>query len=71
MSGRNMKQKLEALIGEMVTGGIRLDEAMREFESQFLRHVLRDNNGNQSRTAESLGMHRNTLRNKLRRYGLL
>lgn len=71
MSRRSMRQQLESLTSEMIAGGIRLDEALREFEGQFLRVVLRANNGNQSRTAEALGMHRNTLRNKLRRHGLL
>ena len=71
MSKPNLQQRLEALIREMVSGGIRLEEALREFETQFIRKVLRDNGGNQCRTAACLGMHRNTLRNKLRRYGLL
>ncbi len=70
MRKRNMKQELEALTGEMVAGGIRLDEALREFEIHFIRQVLSEHNGNQSRAADALGMHRNTLRNKLRRLGL-
>jgi DNA-binding protein Fis len=67
MRKRNLKQDLESLIGEMVAGGIRLEEALREFEIHFINQVLRQHNGNQSRAAEALGMHRNTLRNKLRR----
>jgi DNA-binding protein Fis len=70
MRKRSMKQELEALTGEMVAGGIRLDEAMREFEVHFIMQVLQAHNGNQSRAAAALGMHRNTLRNKLRRLGL-
>ena len=70
MRKRNMKQELESLTGEMVAGGIRLDEALREFEIHFIKQVLSEHNGNQSRTADALGMHRNTLRNKLRRLGL-
>lgn len=65
-----MRQRLEALVSDMVSGGIRLEEGMGEFECQFLLRVLRENGGNQSRAAEVLGMHRNTLRNKLRRYGI-
>jgi len=70
MSDANLQQRLESLVGEMVSGGIRLDEAVRELEAQFLRQVLADHNGNQSKAAEFLGVHRNTLRNKMRRCGL-
>ena len=69
MRKRNMKQELESITCEMVAGGIRLDEALREFELHFIKQVMREHNGNQSRAAEALGMHRNTLRNKLRRLG--
>ncbi len=71
MSQSNLQQRLESLVGEMVSGGIRLDEAVRELEAQFLRQVLARHNGNQSKAATFLGMHRNTLRNKMRRCGLL
>jgi DNA-binding NtrC family response regulator len=69
MRKRSMKQEIESITSEMVAGGIRLDEALREFERHFIRQVLREHNGNQSRAAEALGMHRNTLRNKLSRLG--
>jgi len=59
------------LVDDMVAGGIRMDEAVRELEGQFLRRVLDDSRGNQSRAAAALGIHRNTLRNKMRRCGLL
>ena len=70
MSGVNLQARLEALVGEMVSGGIRLEEALREMEAHFLRRVLRDHDGNQSKAASSLGIHRNTLRAKMRRCGL-
>ncbi|MCH7823960.1 MAG: helix-turn-helix domain-containing protein [Acidobacteria bacterium] len=54
----------------MVAGGIRMDEAVRELEAHFLRHVLEKHKGNQSKAARALGIHRNTLRNKMRRCGL-
>jgi Fis family transcriptional regulator len=44
-----------------------MDEAVRELESHFLRQVLQRHDGNQSRAAAALGIHRNTLRNKMRR----
>ena len=71
MSRTNLQDRLAALVEEMVAGGIRVDEAVRELEAQFLRHALEESNGNQSRAATSLGIHRNTLRQKMRRCGLL
>jgi DNA-binding protein Fis len=68
---RNLHGRLEALVAEMVTGGIRMDEAVRALETHFLRQVLERHNGNQSRAAAALGMHRNTLRRKMRGCGLL
>lgn len=56
-----MKQQLESLIGNMVSGGILYSEAVREFKRKFIVHILDRNNHNQSRAARELGMHRNTL----------
>lgn len=71
MSPPSMKQRLQALVGEMVERGIRLDEAADQFERQFLVEVLENHDGNQTRAAEAMRMHRNTLRRKLDRHGLL
>jgi len=71
MSRGNLKGRLADLVDDMVVGGIRMDEAVRELEGQFLRRVLDDSKGNQSRAAATLGIHRNTLRNKMQRCGLL
>ena len=68
---RSLKRRLESLVADMVEKGIRLDEAHHQLESQFLGEVLRRSEGNQSRAAETLKMHRNTLRRKLRYNGLL
>jgi DNA-binding NtrC family response regulator len=46
----------------MHQGGILYVEAVREFRKAFIATVLRENNGNQSKAARELGMHRNTLR---------
>lgn len=70
MKGTDLHGRLENLVGEMVAGGIRMDEAVRELEAHFLRHVLEKHKGNQSKAARALGIHRNTLRNKMRRCGL-
>jgi DNA-binding protein Fis len=54
----------------MVERGILFEEAVGEFEKRFIKRVLERNNGNQSRTAEVLGIHRNTLSRKLTEYNL-
>jgi DNA-binding NtrC family response regulator len=42
-----------------------LEQARREFEKQFIVASLKSNRGNYCRSARSLGVHRNTLRNKV------
>lgn len=44
--------------------------ALRELEIPLFQEVLRHCDGNQSRAAQMLGIHRATLRKKLREYGL-
>ena len=65
-----MKDQLENLVGQMVERGILFDEAVGEFEKKFIRRVLDRNNGNQSRAARILGIHRNTLSRKIGLYKL-
>ncbi len=56
-----MKQQLEDLVREMRRRGIPYEQAVDEFKKAFLCTVLRANNGNQSKSAQQLGVHRNTL----------
>ncbi len=65
-----MKDQLEALIGQMVERGILFDEAVAEFEKRFIKRALESANGNQSRAARVLGIHRNTLSRKIEKYKL-
>ncbi len=65
-----MKDQLEALVGQMVERGILFDEAVSEFEKRFIKRVLDRSNGNQSRAAHVLGIHRNTLSRKIDSYKL-
>jgi DNA-binding NtrC family response regulator len=65
-----MKDQLESLVGTMVERGILLEEAVGEFEKKFIKRVLERFNGNQSRAAKTLGIHRNTLSRKVGVYKL-
>jgi Fis family transcriptional regulator len=65
-----MKEQLESLVGLMVERGILLEEAVTEFEKKFIKRVLEHSNGNQSRAAKVLGIHRNTLSRKVEEYNL-
>ena len=65
-----MRELLEKLIEEMVDKGILYDEAQREFERRFIARALLRSNGNLSRAAEILGIHRNTLSRKVAAYRL-
>jgi len=56
-----MRSQIDALISRMHKGGILYVEAVREFRKAFIATALRENNGNQSKTARELRMHRNTL----------
>ena len=63
-----MNEKLERLIEEMVARGIRYSDASREFERRFISRVLAGADGNLSKAADVLGIHRNTLSRKLDEY---
>ena len=61
-----MREILDQLVADMVDKGIRYDEAQREFEKRFITRVVQQNDGNLSRAACTLGMHRNTLARKIK-----
>ncbi len=65
-----MKDQLESLVAQMVERGILFEEAVSEFEKKFIKRVLDHSNGNQSRAAKVLGIHRNTLSRKVELYRL-
>ena len=65
-----MKDQLEGLVNQMVERGIYFDEAVSEFEKRFIKRVLERAEGNQSRAAHLLGIHRNTLSRKIEEYRL-
>jgi len=60
-----MKEQLESLINQMVDHGISFEDALSEFEKRFIKKVLEKSNGNRSKAAQMLGIHRNTLSRKI------
>jgi transcriptional regulator with PAS, ATPase and Fis domain len=65
-----LRDQLESLVAMMVERGILLEEAVTEFEKKFIKRALERANGNQSRAAKLLGIHRNTLSRKVDVYKL-
>ncbi len=65
-----MKEKLESLVAEMIERRIYLDEAMGEFEKRFIQNALAKTGGNQTKAAQVLGVHRNTLNRKIAQHKL-
>lgn len=60
-----MKDQLDALINQMVEHGVHYEDAMGEFQKRFIKKVLEKHNGNRSKAAQVLGIHRNTLSRKM------
>lgn len=67
---RNLNGRMSDLVDELVSSGLPLGQCVREFEKQYIVASLRQNEGNLTRSAESLGIHRNTLRNKVGNLGI-
>jgi Fis family transcriptional regulator, factor for inversion stimulation protein len=66
----HLREQLERLVNDMVSRGIRYDDAQREFEKRYIAHVLAQADGNLCRAADLLGMHRNTLSRKITEHRL-
>jgi transcriptional regulator with PAS, ATPase and Fis domain len=63
-----MRARLEALIDEMLDGQLMLDEALSEFEKLYIEKALARHKEHLSRTASTLGIHRNTLSKRVAAY---
>ena len=59
---------LEKLVEEMVDEGVQFDDAVHEFEKRFISRVLGQFDGSLTKTADALGIHRNTLTRKMGEY---
>ena len=71
MNRQNLNGRLHQIVDELVSQGVTLEQARQEFERQFITASLRSNDWNFCRSARSLGVHRNTLRNKVCDLGIL
>ena len=63
-----ISDRLEKLVEEMVDKGVRFEDAVREFEKRFIARVLGNCEGSLTRSADTLGIHRNTLTRKMGAY---
>lgn len=57
--------QLQRVIDELVSKGISLEVARREFEKRYVTAAVVRADGNMGQAARSLGIHRNTLRAKI------
>ena len=70
MKSDNLNRQLSSIVDELVRQGVTLEQARKEFERQFITASIARNGGNLCRSARSLGIHRNTLRNKVNDLGI-
>jgi Fis family transcriptional regulator, factor for inversion stimulation protein len=63
-----ISDRLDRLVEEMVTRGVQFEDAVREFEKRFIVKVLAQADGSLTKTADALGVHRNTLTRKMVAY---
>jgi DNA-binding NtrC family response regulator len=63
-----ISERLEKLVAEMVDTGVHFEDAVREFEKRFIAKVLGCCDGSVTKSAEKLGIHRNTLTRKMDEY---
>ena len=63
-----ISDKLEKLVEEMVDKGVQFEDAVHEFEKRFIACVLGNCQGSLTKTADTLGIHRNTLTRKMGEY---
>ena len=61
-----MHRLLEQLVAQMVEKGIHYEDALREFDRRFIVEVVEKSDGNLSKAADTLGVHRNTLARKIK-----
>lgn len=62
----SIDDRLNHIIGELIGSGITLEQALDVFEAKYIAAAMHASDGNVTRASRTLGVHRNTLHNKLR-----
>lgn len=70
LTKNSLQGRLIEIVDELVEQGVTLEQARKEFEKQFIVASIKSHEGNLGRSARSLGVHRNTLRNKVCNLGI-
>jgi DNA-binding NtrC family response regulator len=60
----SIHHKLDLIIREMVEKEVQFKDALDEFEKIFIETVSKKCNGNKSKMAQAMGVHRNTLHSR-------
>ena len=67
----SIDDRLNQIIRELIGNGITLEQAVEAFEGKYIVVAMAANRGNVTRASRALGVHRNTLHNKLRSKSML
>ena len=62
----SIHKKMEIIIKELVDKELLFRDAMREFEKIYIETASKKHSGNKTKIAKALGIHRNTLNNRVR-----
>ncbi len=67
---KNIGEELDEIISTLVDSGLTLKEVVEEVEKIYLLKALERNGWNLKKTSKKIGIHRNTLSMKLKKYGI-
>jgi DNA-binding NtrC family response regulator len=62
----SIHEKMEIIIKEMVDKELLFRDSLREFEKIYIETASKKYGGNKTKIADALGIHRNTLNNRVR-----
>ena len=67
----SIDDRLNLIIRELIGNGITLEQAVEAFEGKYIVAAMSATRGNVTQASKALGVHRNTLHNKLRSQTML
>lgn len=67
----SIDDRLNQIIRELIGNGITLEQAVEAFEGKYIVSAMESTRGNVTKASRALGVHRNTLHNKLRNQSML